>query len=267
MKLRMIEKKHRQQYTITLINTPATPLQFHYQTYNPLDNITATYTRKTNWKEKTLHGKHLNQLMQPHIDHKASNTWLRKGNIYYETEGFMVAIQDQVIKTRYYSKLIIKDPNTSTDKCRLCKQQIETIDHIITGCTTLANTEYTRRHNNIAKIIHQQLSKHHKFTEHTYTQKKLTKLIEISVPNTVYIQKETGEKIEKYIQLAEEIKDMWHQDRVKVVPIMLSATGVIPHNLHKCIETLELHRNIYIQLQKSIIIDTCSITRKFLNAQ
>ncbi|KAK4879905.1 hypothetical protein RN001_008051 [Aquatica leii] len=161
---------------ITHINTSATPLQFHNQTYNPLDNITATHTKKTNWKQKTLHGKHLNQLMQPHIDYEASNTWLRKGNIYGETEGFMVAIQDQVIKTRYYSKHIIKDPSTATDKCRLCKQQIETIDHIITGCTTLANTEYTRRHNNIAKIIHQQLSKQHKLTSqniptHKYTAK------------------------------------------------------------------------------------------------
>ncbi|KAK4871596.1 hypothetical protein RN001_015720 [Aquatica leii] len=71
--------------------------------------------------------------MQAHINQEASNTWLRKGNMYGEKEGFMVAIQDQVINTRYYSKHIIKDPNTITDKCRLCKQQIETIDHIITG--------------------------------------------------------------------------------------------------------------------------------------
>ncbi|KAK4871470.1 hypothetical protein RN001_015594 [Aquatica leii] len=175
----------------------------------------------------------------------------------------MVAIQDQVINTRYYKKHIIKNLNTTTDKCRLCKQQIETIDRMITGCTTLANTEYTRTHNNYTpqnilenneyRLYRNRSVTTNKTTLHnkpdiilTNKKKKLTQLIRISVPNTVNIQNKTEEKIEKYIQLAEEIKDMWHQDKVEIVPIILSATEVILHNLHKYIKTLELHPNIYI---------------------
>lgn len=294
---------------ITHINTAATPIQFHNQTYNPLEYIISTDTKKENWKKKTLHGKHPHNITQPHIDQEASNTWLRRGNVYSETEGFMVAIQDQTINTRYYSKHIIKNPNTTTDQCRLCKQQLETIDHITSGCSILANTEYIRRHDNIAKIIHQQLAIQHKLTqqhnmptykytpqnvlendEHklywnrsimtdktiphnkpdiTLTNKrtKITQLIEISIPNTANLQKKTGEKIEKYIHLAEEIKDMWHQDKVEIIPIILSTTGVIPNNIHQYINKLQLRPNIYVQFQKSVIIDTCSITRKFLNAQ
>lgn len=220
----------------------------------------------------------------------------------------MIGIQDQTINTRYYSKHIIKDSNTTTDKCRLCKQQIETIDHITGGCTILSNTEYIRRHDNVAKIIHQQLALKHKLiqqhmptykytpqnilendeyklywnrsimidktTPHnkpditlTHKKKKLTQLIEISILNTANIQKKTGEKIEKYIQLAEEIKDMWHQDKLEIVPMILSTTGVIPHNTHQYINAIQLYPNTYTQLQKSVIIDTCSITRKFLSAQ
>ncbi|XP_049959582.1 uncharacterized protein LOC126477545 [Schistocerca serialis cubense] len=218
----------------------------------------------------------------------------------------MIAIQDQTINTRYYSKYIIKDPNTTTDRCRLCKQQIETVDHITSGCTILVNTEYPRRHDNVAKIIHQQLAIKHKLikqhvptykyapqnvleneeyklywnrtiitdktTPHnkpdiilTNKKKKLTQLIEISIPNTTNIQKKTGEKIEKYIQLAEKVKDMRHQDKVDIIPIILSTTGVIPYNIHQYSSAIQLHPNVYIQLQKSAIIDTCSITRKFLN--
>ena len=151
---------------IVHINTSITPLRFHDQAYNPMNYITTTDRKKENWKQKTLHGKHPHLLTQPHIDQQASNTWLTKGNIYGETEGFMIAIQDQIINTKYYSKHIIKDPNTTTDRCRLCKQQIETIDHIIGGCTILANTEYTRRHNNVAKIIHQQLAIQYKLVQH-----------------------------------------------------------------------------------------------------
>lgn len=68
----------------------------------------------------------------------------------------------------------IKDPNTTTDKCKLCKQQTQTIDHIIGGYTILINTEYTRRHNNVAKIIHQQLAIQHKLIKQYTTTDKYT---------------------------------------------------------------------------------------------
>jgi hypothetical protein len=44
------------------------------------------------------------------------------------------------------------------DKCIKCKVQAETIEHVISGCTATANTDYLRRHDNVAKIIHQQLA-------------------------------------------------------------------------------------------------------------
>lgn len=125
-------------------DTLVTPLQLNNHAYNPSDFIVTTEEKKENWKQKALHGKHPHLLAQEHIDPQASNAWLKKGNIYGETEGFMVAIQDQVINTRYYNKHIIKDPSAKTDKCRLCKTQIETIEHIIGGCAIFAGTEYTR---------------------------------------------------------------------------------------------------------------------------
>lgn len=288
-------------------DTSGTPLQFTRQDYDPTANITTANMKIENWKMKTLHGKHQQQLAQTYIDKQASNAWLRTGNIYSETEGFMIAIQDQTINTKYYSKHIIKDPNTQTDKCRLCKQQIETIDHITGGCSILANTEYIRRHDNVAKHIHQELALQHKLIQqytpiHKYSpqnvlenesvklywnrsiitdkstphnkpdititlkEERITYLVEISVPNTQNIQKKIGEKLEKYTQLAEEIKDMWKQEKVRTTPIIISTTGVIPTSLHEYIGALQLPPNIYIRLQKSVIIDTCSLTRKFLNS-
>lgn len=40
----------------------------------------------------------------------------------------------------------------------MCCRASETIDHIITGCQNLANTEYLHRHNLTANIIHQELA-------------------------------------------------------------------------------------------------------------
>ena len=36
-------------------------------------------------------------------------------------------------------------------KCRLCDENIETIDHIISGCSKLAATEYVTRHDRIGQ--------------------------------------------------------------------------------------------------------------------
>lgn len=94
---------------------------------------------------------------------------------------------------------------------------------------------------------------------------KITYLIDISVPNTENIKKKHVEKIQKYIPLAEEIKEMWHQTQVRIIPIIISSTGVIPRSLHTSLSELELPKFLYTNLQKSIIIDTCSIVRKFTN--
>lgn len=45
------------------------------------------------------------------------NKWLSTADICPETEGFLLAIQNQVIFTKYYRKFIIKD-GTASDTCR-----------------------------------------------------------------------------------------------------------------------------------------------------
>ncbi|XP_045492418.1 uncharacterized protein LOC123691877 [Colias croceus] len=129
----------------------------HDHKYTPLNlientdipNIDADPTKRKieDWRKKVLHGRHPHDLAQPHIDTIASNKWLKIGNLFPETEGFMIAIQDQIINTRNYRKYIIKDPTIANDKCRKCNIQSETIQHITGACTTLTQTDYTHRHN------------------------------------------------------------------------------------------------------------------------
>jgi hypothetical protein len=44
------------------------------------------------------------------------------------------------------------------DKCRICGTEGETIEHIISSCTVLAQSEYQKRHDIFAKIIHMNLA-------------------------------------------------------------------------------------------------------------
>ncbi|KAI5720846.1 hypothetical protein M8J77_025714 [Diaphorina citri] len=75
-----------------------------------------------------------------------------------ETEGFIHAIQDQVMKTRNYIKYIMKQ-DVENEMCRLCNQITESIQHLTSGCKVLAPKEYLNRHNLVANIIHQELAK------------------------------------------------------------------------------------------------------------
>ena len=89
-------------------------------------------------------------------------------------------------------------------------------------------------------------------------------LIDIAVPNTHNLAKTVTEKRNKYLELANEICAMWKQKAAQMIPIVIS-TRVIPKSLSRSLTRLNLHPNTYIQLQKSVILGTCSIARNFLN--
>ena len=54
------------------------------------------------WKQKVLHGRYPAEIDTMEIDKEASLEWLKKGQLFPETEGFVMAIQDQVINTKNY---------------------------------------------------------------------------------------------------------------------------------------------------------------------
>jgi len=94
---------------------------------------------------------------------------------------------------------------------------------------------------------------------------KNTFLIDIAVPNTHNLAKTITDKQNKYQELANEICAMWKQNAVQVIPIVLSSTEVIPKSLSQSLKRINLHPNTYTQMQKSVILGTCSIVRNFLN--
>ena len=51
----------------------------------------------------------------------------------------------------------MKQPDTD-ELCRRCGKESETIQHITAACEQLALTEYIKRHDGLAKIIHQKLA-------------------------------------------------------------------------------------------------------------
>jgi hypothetical protein len=99
---------------------------------------------------KGLHGKFFNAVKEVASDR--SWQWLRGGYLYKRTEGFVCAAQEDVIYTRnYYASVAHMDVE---NKCRMCGEPGESVRHLVSGCTMLAQREYRRRHDTMGLRVY-----------------------------------------------------------------------------------------------------------------
>lgn len=266
----------------------------------------STLEQKSSWKSKVLHGKYPTDLEKNEIDKDTSILWLKKGYLHPETEGFMMAIQDGVIKTRNYEKHILK--SNQEDRCRKCNNVGESIEHISAGCPALANNAYLSRHNAVAKIIHQQLGQkvkllnnpppYYKYnptpvlesaeallywdrpilTDRTIDfnrpdiilidkKNDVGTIIDIAVPLRQNLSRTESHKIAKYENLAVELKHLWKLKQVKIIPIVISTDGMVTKNITANLNKLNLPTYLISVIQKATILQTTNIIRKFFNAE
>jgi hypothetical protein len=69
----------------------------------------------------------------------------------------IIIINNNNVLTRNYKKYILKQPNID-EMCRRCGKEPDTIQHITAACEQLAPTKYIKRHDGVAKVIHQKLA-------------------------------------------------------------------------------------------------------------
>ena len=109
----------------------------------------------TAWKSKLLYGQHFLRSQKADIDLHNTHQRLRSARLKSETEGFIVAEQDQSPFTRNIQVNIFH--NGADPRCRFCNIITKTIDNLISGSTILASNEYTNRHNGVGQHIHRKI--------------------------------------------------------------------------------------------------------------
>ena len=68
------------------------------------------------------------------------------------TVAGMIELYEQLLPTKVYTTQ--KTKTTLGDaSCRLCGNEAETLPHILSGCSTLAQSKYLDRHNAALKIL------------------------------------------------------------------------------------------------------------------
>ena len=255
------------------------------------------------WRSKPLHGQYALRTQKADVDLSATHQWLRSAGLKAETEGFLMAAQDQTLFTRNYQANVIH--NGADPNCRFCSKSTETIDHLISGCTILAPNEYTDRHNRIGQYLHWKICKHynidtpdrwyeHKplpvintpevtilwdFAIHTdrtiqanrpdiVVRETLTTtclLIEISVPSDANISTKEFEKMRKYKDLEIETSKMW-QKKTRTIPVIVGALGMIKKETKAYIN--EIPGGVSLaEIQKIALNSTAHILRKTLSMQ
>ena len=130
-------------------------------TDNTMDNR-MTITRKQKWEGKQVYGR-VKRLIN-NISHDKTWTWLRKGNFKRETEFLLRSAQDNAIRTNHIKARIDKTQQNS--KCSQSGDRDETINHIISECSKLAQKEYKTRHDWVGKVTLWEMCKKFKF-DHT----------------------------------------------------------------------------------------------------
>ena len=120
--------------------------------------------QKTKMGRKQLYGRF--KRLTSDISYDKRWTWLRKGNRKRETESLLIAAQNNAIRTNHIKVRI--DETQQNNRCRLCGDSDETINHIISEyiISKLAQKEYMTRLDWVSKFIHWELCKKLKF-DHT----------------------------------------------------------------------------------------------------
>ena len=108
-----------------------------------------------NWSQKPIHGQFCRETAT-HIDTKWQWAWLKLSGLSPEVEGYLFAAQEQPITTNVMSKIF---KLSVSPLCRLCCSADETIDHLVSGCSYIAQTQYKKRHDLVASNIHWNLAK------------------------------------------------------------------------------------------------------------
>ena len=249
---------------------------------------------------KPLHGKFINWARSDDINTAQSFQWL-KGSIHSESESTILAVQDQVLRTRVYQAKIMRCP-VSTLMCRFCHAREETIQHLLAGCDMLASTKYLYRHNMVARVLHWHFCTafhvsstvtswhdHHPLPVVENDEIKLlwdfgmiTDLavchnrpdivvflkkdhrilfLEVACPADTNVLSKEDEKISKYQGLAREISTGYNQP-VDVILIVFGHSGMVSCHQNVHLRKLPVYSDrLFSQLQQAVILGTISILR------
>jgi hypothetical protein len=89
-------------------------------------------------------------------------------------------------------------------------------------------------------------------------QQKQAYLLDIDVPNSHNITQTYNTKFNKYLVLSVAMRNLWCLKKNSILPLIISATGIVLQSLFKNLKILDLENTLVVEIQKSAVAnDTC----------
>ena len=92
--------------------------------------------------------------------------------------------------------------------------------------------------------------------------KRTCKIVDFAVPANHRVKLKECEKKDKYLDLARELKKLWNM-QVTIIPIVISAFGIVTKGLLKGMENLEVGGRVET-IQTTALLRTARILRRVL---
>ena len=252
------------------------------------------------WEEKILYDQYLRQTKEVRNDQ--FGTWLQNGDLTRKTESLIVAAQNQSIRTNLVKAKIEKSQESYL--CRVCRKVDESIDHIVSGCSKLAQNVHKRRHDNLGKKVHWKHAMECNFeagykwyelepesvleneyfkilwdfsiqTDHVIEARrsdlvvvgkkdKSCRIMDFAVPGDSRIEEKEKDKIEKLQELGRKLQKIGNV-KVKMIPLVVGSFGAMPKQFGNRLKQIGIPAGT-AKVQKTILLGTTKIPRKCLEA-
>ncbi|XP_063601678.1 uncharacterized protein LOC134777753 [Penaeus indicus] len=192
--------------------------------------------------------------------------------------------------------------NGADPKCRFCEDKVETIDHIVSGCSILIPGECKSRHDRVGQYLHWNICNHFSIKTHSnwyehhpepvtegetvtilwdfsiHTDRtiqanrpdivikdkknNLCFLIDMIVPSDRNVSAKTFEKLAKYKDLEIEIEKMWHF-KSRTIPEVIGALGLIKKGAKEYLEMIPGNPSLQ-EIQKIVLNSNTHVSRRAL---
>ena len=186
----------------------------------------------------------------------------------------------------------------------MCHNKNETVDHIISCCSKLAQTEYKKRHDKVAAAVHWSMCKKYQFDHHKnwyeHTADKVLEndevkllwdfhiqtdhviehcrpdillvkkkeqsaiIVDIAVPGDQRIKSKEQDKILAYQDLKRELRKLWKLKSLKIVPVVVGALGAVTPDFRRHLDEVDCRLSVS-NIQKTALLGTAHILRKVLD--
>ena len=231
-------------------------------------------TRREGWRQNKRAGRFMEELNQTYIDKEASLQWLKSGKLSFDEERILIAGQDQGLLTNGFKKMAGLQKNDQCRFCHSATEspihlmsgcQILLADGHYTarhnkvcrylhwkicGEMQLDRSQHIWEHepppvtsNGKVTVFYDKDIQAGRYIKDKaikpdiviWNKKEKTALIiDVAVPNDYGLNRAEREKITKYQDLKNDLKQTWSLKEISIIPVVVGATGLVkktPKNL------------------------------------